>query len=74
MKLVLNFTVFFYNTPVFFKVSKIDDVDYFAEPLDEKSSAFRFRKRYGKWYADGQSSHMLADQIGKLIDKSGGFQ
>ncbi len=70
MKPVFNCTVVFYNTPVFFKVTQLDDNEYLAEPVDNELQAFRFKKKYGEWYAEGQTTHALAIQIGNLIDRS----
>jgi hypothetical protein len=62
-------TILLYNTPVFYKISQIDDNDYFAEPKDSKLQSFTLKKRYGEWFAESQTTHSLAVQIGKQIDK-----
>ncbi len=66
---VFNCTVLYYNTPVFYKVSQIGDNEYFAEALDDKLISFRLNKKYGEWYGESETSHFLAAQIGKQIDK-----
>lgn len=70
MKAVFNCTVLYYNTPVFYKVTRIDDNEYFAKALDENLISFKLKKRYGQWYGESETSHYLAIQIGKQIDKS----
>ncbi len=70
MKSVLNCTVLYYNTPVFYKVSQIGDNEYFAEAADNKMINFKLNKRYGEWFGESETSHYLAAQIGKQIDKS----
>ncbi|MEO6000923.1 MAG: hypothetical protein ABIN89_29020 [Chitinophagaceae bacterium] len=64
-----NCTLIYYNTPVFFKVSQLGDNDYFAESLDSKLANFTLKKRHGEWFADSETTHSLAVQIGKQIDK-----
>ncbi len=69
MKFGLTCTVLFYNTPVFYKVSQIDENDYLAESNDRNHGSFTLKKRFGQWLAESQTTHSLAIQIGKQIDK-----
>jgi hypothetical protein len=70
MKSVFICTVLYYNTPVFYKVSQLTDTEYFAQSIDDKLISFKMKKDYGTWYGEGETSHSLAAQIGKQIDKS----
>ncbi len=65
MKTVFNCTVLYYNTPVFYKVTRIDANEYFAKALDDNLISFKLKKRYGQWYGESETSHYLASQIGK---------
>ena len=51
------------------KVSKIDENDYLAESNDRNHGSFTLKKRFGQWIAESQTTHSLAIQIGKEIDK-----
>ena len=70
MNPVFKCTVLYYNTPVFYKVSQISSDEYFAEALEGNQINFKLFKRYGEWYGESETSHFLAAQIGKQIDKS----
>ena len=70
MKSVFTCTVLYYNTPVFYKVSRIGDNEYLAEAIDNQLINFKLNKRYGEWFGESETSHFLAAQIGKQIDKS----
>ena len=69
MKAVLNCTVLYYNTPVFYKVSQIGENEYFAEAIDSTLISFKMKREQGTWYGEGETSHHLAAQIGKQIDR-----
>ena len=74
MKLAFTCTVLYYNTPVFYKVSLLDDDEYFAQAVDNNLISFKLKKRYGEWYGESETSHTLAIQIGKHIDKANSYE
>lgn len=65
----MNVTVVFYGTPVFYKVSKINESDYYAEPTDKSMRSFVLRKSAGTWISEGGSTEWQAAQIGEKIDR-----
>jgi|GEM_PF-2278539 len=70
MKPAFTCTVLYYNTPVFYEVSPLDNNEYFAQAVDSSLISFKLKKRYGQWYGESETSHTLARQIGKHIDKA----
>ncbi len=69
MKYLFDFTAFYYNTPVFYKIYKIGDNEYFAEPTDPNMRKFTLRKKFGYWVSEGGYTERHAVQIGETIDK-----
>jgi hypothetical protein len=70
MEFLFNVTVFFYQTPVFYKVSKLNQSDYYAEPTDKTMRSFIFKKQAGTWISEGGFTEWQAIQIGEKIELS----
>lgn len=68
MQFLTTVTVFFHHTPVFYKISRMNDSDYLAEPTDKNMRSFVLRKNEGAWISEGGSSEWQGIQIGKEID------
>ncbi|MEJ7766530.1 MAG: hypothetical protein WKF89_01875 [Chitinophagaceae bacterium] len=68
MNYYFNFTVLFYNTPVFYKVSQIDKNEYYAEPRDSNLASFKFMKKSDQWISESLITRAQARQIGLQID------
>jgi hypothetical protein len=69
MQFIFDFTAFYYNTPVFYKISKLGNQEYFAEPADKNMRPFTLKKQSGYWISESGYSHRHAIQIGETIDK-----
>jgi hypothetical protein len=69
MRFYFNFTVLFYNTPVYYKVSHISNNEYYAEPKDSHLVSFKFMKKRGQWYTDSVNTRVQARQIGYQLDQ-----
>jgi len=69
MQFLFNATAFYYNTPVFYRVSQINQNAYFAEPTDSTMRSFELKKFAGTWTAEGGYTDFQALQIGEQIDK-----
>ena len=69
MKPLFTCTILYYNTPVFFKISQIDADKYHAEPVNSFLNDFIVKKQLGQWYGESETTHSIAIQIGKQIDK-----
>ena len=69
MQFLMNVTVFFYGTPVFYKISKINESDFYAEPTDYNMRSIVLRKMADTWISEGGSTEWQARQIGEKIDK-----
>ncbi len=69
MQFLFNATAFFNNTPIFYKVSQIEQNVYYAESFNGQMKDFRLKKILGCWIAESEYTHDQAAQIGKQIDR-----
>ena len=69
MQFVFDFTAFYYNTPIFYKISRVSNFEYVAEPADENMQPFTLKKQSGYWTTESGHWHRHAVQIGETIDK-----
>lgn len=69
MQFLFYVTAFYYNTPVFYKVSQINQCEYYAEPTDKNMRSFTLKKCTGIWISEGGYTEWQAAQIGEKIDK-----
>ncbi len=69
MTFLFDITVLYYSTPIFYKIYKIDNVEYFARPSDENMRPFKLKKDFGYWVSEGGYTHRLAIEVGKEIDR-----
>jgi len=69
MQFLLNTIAFYYTIPVFYKISQINQYEYYAEPTDKNMKCFNLKKYAGIWIAEGGYTDWQASQIGEQIDK-----
>ena len=68
MQFLVDIIVYYYNTPVFYKVSRISDNEYFAEPHDHSMSSFILQKNTGTWTSAGFPHKRQVKEVGKRLD------
>ena len=68
MQFLVDIMVYYYNTPVFYKVSKISDSEYFAEPNDLSMSSFKLHRNRGSWASAGVPHQRQVLEVGKKLD------
>ena len=69
MQSLYSISTFYYSTPEFYRISQINESEYYIEPKDRNLRSFKMTK-YGKtWIAEGGYTEFQAAQIGEIIEK-----
>ena len=76
MQSLFNISAFYYSTPEFFRISQINEQEYFIQPKDRNMRSFKMRMDGKNWIAEGGYTEFQASQIGEIIEKRyrGGFE
>lgn len=69
MKFLFEITAYSLNTPVTYKVSRVNDYDFIAETSDANMQSFTITKQDGSWICESGYTYDLALRISRKIDK-----
>jgi hypothetical protein len=68
MQFLVDIMVYYYKTPVLYKVSRISDNEYFAEPNDHSLGSFKLLKVRTGWTSEGVLYVRQVKEVSKRLE------